>query len=157
MFHENLKPSNCFLKINNSESEKNTLQIVVSDPYLDYYMNEPLVDSEAIGNMMHQLICGRLPIQIPDYKRQFHMSVKNSSYYSLIQYYFNLSDGLVSPSILPTTFKAAQESTVPSYFKVSNRAIQTSATESKMQICMKSLELHELIFPFKDQLEKFEY
>ena len=60
--HENLKPSNCFLKINNSESDKNTLQIVISDPYLDYHLNEPLSDSEAIGNMMHQIICGRLPI-----------------------------------------------------------------------------------------------
>jgi hypothetical protein len=85
------------VKINNSESEKNTLQIIISDPHLDYYMNEPLADSEAIGNMMHQIICGRLPIQIPDYKRQLHMSVKNSAYFNLIKYYFDVADGLVSP------------------------------------------------------------
>ena len=74
---------------------------MISDPHLDYVFDEPLADCEAIGNMIHQIICGKPPIQIPDYKRQLHLSVKNSPYFNLIKYYFDLADGLISPPSQP--------------------------------------------------------
>jgi hypothetical protein len=89
--HGNLKPSNCFLKYVDGQ-----LQIMVSDPYLSFMFDDPLSDTESIATTIHMLVSGRPPIQIPDYKRQIHQSVKNCSYYPLIKYYFDLADGLIN-------------------------------------------------------------
>jgi hypothetical protein len=119
--HGNLKPSNCFLKLVSGK-----LQIIVSDPYLSFMFDEPVSDTEAIANMLHLLISGRPPIQIPDYKRQIHQSVKNSSYFPLIKSYFDFADGISSTR----SFKALKD--IPASF-----------------------DQHEIFFPLREQVEMF--
>ena len=94
--HGNLKLSNCFLRLQCDADGPSKLKVVVGDPHLPLMFEEASPDSEAIADMIHTFICGRPPVKIPDYKRMIHQSAKNSAYYQLIQFYYELADGLIS-------------------------------------------------------------
>ena len=118
-------------------------------------------DAERVGNIMHQLISGKMPILLTDGPRQIDIMVENSPYYSLIQWYYEEQmDCYIHESYRTVFIPYDNVKNCPAINKDKNPLVSTSSLRTCDKKVVKkaqvpTFELHELLFPFRDCLELY--
>jgi hypothetical protein len=114
---------------------------------------EPSNDSESIADIMHTLICGRPPVKQIDNERVLHQVVTNSPYYSLIEHLYKLKNELDTTSD-GHFFSVQKPEKDDGCFEKTKYYISRNVKKQMLPIVW-TREFHELIFPFRNQLELF--
>lgn len=113
----------------------------------------PQHDAEAVADIIHTLICGRPPVSMQSVsepekmERVLHINVQNSKYLRLINEYYMIADPEANQAIWKQNTNNQAPPQLPFYAK--------KRDHSKSDLSSDNLEMHELLFPFRNQVELF--